>query len=56
MKHPHTRHGDPVSGDIRDERKESYGISFDFIIELKKDTEASMRKESMRRFGENMIE
>jgi hypothetical protein len=47
---------DPVSGGIRGEWKGWYGISFDFVIELEEDDEASVRKESMGRFRENVIE
>ena len=47
---------DPVSGGIRSEGKVSYGISFGFVIELEEDAEASVSKESVGRFGENVIE
>jgi hypothetical protein len=47
---------DPVPSGIRGEGRVSYGISLDFVIELVEGAEASVRKESMRRFGENMIE
>jgi hypothetical protein len=53
MKHLQAGHSRPsVSGG---ERKVSYGTS-DFGIELEEGTETTMRKESMRSFGENMIE
>ena len=47
---------DPVSSGIRSKGKVSYGIPVDFVIELEEDTEASVRNEGMRRFGENVIE
>ncbi len=47
---------DPVSGGIRSEGNVSHVITFDFVIELEEDAEASVRKESMGRFGENVIE
>jgi hypothetical protein len=47
---------DPVSGGIRSERNATYGISVDFVIELEEDDEASVCKESMGRFGENVVE
>jgi hypothetical protein len=46
---------DPVLSGIWGEGKASYGISVDFVIELEEDTEAGMCKDSMRRFGENVI-
>jgi hypothetical protein len=46
---------DPVPRSIRGKGKMSYGISVDFVIELEEDTEASMRKKGMCRFGKNMI-
>jgi hypothetical protein len=46
---------DPVSSGIRSEGEVSYGIPVDFVIELKEDMEASVCKECMRGFGENMI-
>jgi hypothetical protein len=47
---------DPVSGGIWGEGEVSYGISFGFVIELEEDAEASVRKEIVGRFGENVIE
>jgi hypothetical protein len=46
----------PVSGGIRGEGKVSNGISLGFVIELEEDAEASVRKEGVRRFGENVEE
>ena len=46
---------DPVPRGIRGEGKLSYGISVNFVIELEEDTEASVSKDSMCRFGENVI-
>jgi hypothetical protein len=46
---------DPIPRGIRGERKVTYGISFDFVIQLEEDAEASMCKDGMRRFGENVI-
>jgi hypothetical protein len=47
---------DPVLGGILGEGNATYDISVDFIIKLEEDAEVSVRKESMRRFGENVIE
>ena len=47
---------DPVSGGIRSEGNSTYGISVDFVIKLEEDAEASVSKESMCGFGENVIE
>jgi hypothetical protein len=47
---------DPMPSGIRGEGRVSYGISLDFVIELEEGAEASVRKESMGRFGENVIE
>jgi hypothetical protein len=46
---------DPVPRGVRGEGKVNYGISADFVIEFEEDTEASMCKDRMRRFGENVI-
>jgi hypothetical protein len=46
---------DPVPSGIRGEGKVSYGISVDFIIEVEEDTEASVCKDGMCGFGENVI-
>ena len=46
---------DPVPSGIWGEGKVSYGISVGLVIELEKDAEASVRKECMGRFGENVI-
>jgi hypothetical protein len=45
----------PVSGGIPGEGKLAYGIPIDFVIELEEDSEASVCKDGMRRFGENVI-
>jgi len=47
---------DPVPSSIPGDGKVTYGISLGFVIELEEDSEASTCKESMRRFGENVIE
>jgi hypothetical protein len=47
---------DPVSCGIRGEGKVRYGIFVDFVVELEEDTEVSVGKENMGRFGENVIE
>jgi len=47
---------DPVSSSIQGKGKAAYGISVDFDFELEEDAEAGVCKDSMRRFGENMIE
>jgi hypothetical protein len=46
---------DPVSSGIRGEGKVTYGISIDFVIELEEDAEASVCKDDMRRFREDVI-
>ena len=46
---------DPVSGGIRGEGKVAYGISVDFVIESEENAEASVGKDDMCRFGENVI-
>jgi hypothetical protein len=46
---------DPVSGSIRREWEVTYGITVDFVIEFEEDAKASVCKDSMRRFGENVI-
>ena len=33
----------------------TYGISVDFVVELKENTEAGTCKDSMRRFGKEVI-
>jgi hypothetical protein len=48
------RHVDPVSCGIRDEGKVAYG-GISFIIKSEEDAGASVRKDAMRRFGENVI-
>jgi hypothetical protein len=47
---------DPVPRGIWGEGKVTYRISVDFVVELEKDSEASMCKDGMRWFGENVIE
>jgi hypothetical protein len=50
---------DPVPSGIRGGRKVTYGVSvdsvIDFVIEMEEDAEGSLCKDSMRRFGENVI-
>jgi hypothetical protein len=46
---------DPVPRGIRGERKVSYSISVDIVIELEKDTEGSVGQDGMGGFGENVI-
>jgi hypothetical protein len=46
---------DPVSSGIRGEGKVTYGSSVDFVIELEEDTEASVCKDGMGRFEEDVI-
>jgi len=46
----------PVSGGIQSEGNAAYAISVDFVIELEKGAEVNVRKESMGRFWENVIE
>ena len=46
---------DPVPRGIRGEGKVTYRISVNFVIELEKNTEASVCKGGMRRFGKNVI-
>jgi hypothetical protein len=46
---------DPVPRGIQGEGKVTYGIPVDFVIELEEDTQASMCKDGMSRFGENVI-
>jgi hypothetical protein len=46
---------DPVSSGIQGEGKVFYGPSVNFVIESKEDTEASVSKDSVRRFGKNVI-
>jgi hypothetical protein len=46
---------DPVPRSIWGEGKVTYGASIDFVIELEEDAEASMYKEGMCRFRENVI-
>jgi len=47
---------DPVSGGVRSEGSATYGIAVGFVIEVEEDDKVSVRKESMGRFGENVIE
>jgi hypothetical protein len=46
---------DPVSSGIRGEWKVTNGISVDFVIESKEDTEASTCKKRMCWFGKDVI-
>jgi hypothetical protein len=46
---------DPEPRSIRGEGKLTYGVSVDFVIELEEDNEAGARKDSVRRFGENVV-
>src|SRR6266849_3517466 len=46
---------DPVPGGIRCEGKLSYRISVGFVAEVEEDAEASVRKDGMCGFGENVI-
>jgi len=46
---------DPVPGGIRGEGKADYRISVDFVVEVEEDAEASVCKDRMCRFGENVI-
>jgi hypothetical protein len=46
---------DPVPSGIRGEGKVSYGISIDFVVEVEEDAEASVCKDGMCGFGENVI-
>jgi hypothetical protein len=46
---------DPVPGSIQGEGEMSYDISVDFVIELKEDAKASVCKDGVRRFGENVV-
>jgi hypothetical protein len=46
---------DPVPGGIRDEGKMSYRIPVDFVVEVEEDAEASVCKDGMCGFGENVI-
>jgi hypothetical protein len=46
---------DPVPRGVRGKRKVTYGISVDLVIELEEDAEASVCKDDMRRFRENVI-
>jgi len=46
---------DPVSSGIPGKGKVIDGTSVDFVIEVEEDTEASMYKDGMGRFGENVI-
>jgi hypothetical protein len=46
---------DPVSRSVWGERKVTYGISVDFVIELEEDTETGVCQDGVRRFGENVI-
>jgi hypothetical protein len=46
---------DPVLSSIRGERKVSYGIFVDIVVEVEEDAETSMCKNGMRGFGEDVI-
>jgi hypothetical protein len=46
---------DPVSRGIRGEGKVTYGVPVDLVVELEEDTQPSMSKGGMCRFGENVI-
>jgi hypothetical protein len=46
---------DPVSSGIQGEGKVIYDISVNFVIELEEDAEASVCKDGMRGFRENVI-
>jgi len=46
---------DPVSCGILGEGKVFYGPSVDFVIEPKEDAEASVCKDGMCRFRENVV-
>jgi hypothetical protein len=46
---------DPVSSGIQGEGKVIYAISVDFVVESEEDTEASMCKKYVCRFGKNAI-
>src|SRR6266852_425916 len=46
---------DPVPSGIRGEGKVSCGISVDFVVEVEQDAEASVCKDGMCGFGENVI-
>jgi hypothetical protein len=45
----------PVLSSIRREGKLAYGIFVDFVIELEEETETSMRKDSVRSHGMNVV-
>jgi hypothetical protein len=46
---------DPVPSGIRGEGKVSYVVFVNFVVEVEESTEASVRKDVMCRFGENVI-
>jgi hypothetical protein len=46
---------EPVLSSIRREGKMTYDILVDFVIELEEETETSMRKDSVRSHGMNVI-
>jgi hypothetical protein len=46
---------DPVPSGIRGEGEVSYGISVDSAVEVEEDAEASVCKDDMCGFGENVI-
>jgi hypothetical protein len=46
---------DPVPRRIQGEGKVTYSVSVDIVIELEEDTQASVCKDGMCRFGENVI-
>jgi len=45
----------PVPSGIRSEGNASYVVSVDFVVEVEEDAQASVCKNGMRRFGENVI-
>jgi hypothetical protein len=46
---------DPVPCSIQGDGKVAYGIPVDVVVKLEEDTQASMSKDGMCRFGENVI-
>jgi hypothetical protein len=46
---------DPVPSGIRGEGKGAYGIPVDFVVEMEEDAQASVCKDGMCGFGENVI-
>jgi hypothetical protein len=45
---------DPVPGSIRGKGKAGYRISVDFVVEVEEDAEASVCKDGMCGFGEDV--